>query len=269
MTSQPLSLPNFRSLGGIAAADGRTVRPNLLFRSSSLHAATDHDLALLDGLCAIRCVIDLRTPAEAAKDPDRLLPGWQYIPLPIADSSNNIWAEVDKEEGDDLMSRFFAFVRTDKGRAMASRIYVGFVENPGCQRQFAAFLAAVAGLDRGACLWHCSQGKDRTGLCSAFLLSALGCSRGVVMDDFAASHAAYQPLADRVCHILRSRGGTPDDAAVVSALVGVSADYFALALNHIDRRYGGMDGYLSAVLGLSAPARERLRDKYLTPAPRL
>jgi len=64
---------NFRDIGG-ATRDGGRVRTGRVFRAGSLHVATPHDRAQLDGL-GVRTVFDLRLPLDIVRSaPDRLGP---------------------------------------------------------------------------------------------------------------------------------------------------------------------------------------------------
>ena len=58
------AIPNARDLGGIAVADGRTVRPGLLLRGASLENASDADIARLQNEFQLRHIVDLRDVGE-------------------------------------------------------------------------------------------------------------------------------------------------------------------------------------------------------------
>jgi len=73
-------IQNARDLGGINAADGRTVKPGLLFRTGELERATDADIAYLRA-AGLRHIVDFRDPAEIAARPDRPVPGAEHHAL--------------------------------------------------------------------------------------------------------------------------------------------------------------------------------------------
>ena len=64
-----VSVPNYRSLGGIECAGGRVVRHNTILRSATPSNATAADVAYLRGTLSLASVVDLRAPEEALKDP--------------------------------------------------------------------------------------------------------------------------------------------------------------------------------------------------------
>ena len=64
-----VSVPNYRSLGGIECAGGRVVRHNTILRSATPSNATAADVAYLRRTLSLASVVDLRAPEEALKDP--------------------------------------------------------------------------------------------------------------------------------------------------------------------------------------------------------
>jgi protein-tyrosine phosphatase len=97
-------------------------------------------------------------------------------------------------------------------------------------------------------LFHCSAGKDRTGLVSALLLHALGASRETVMEDYLASvehlRKHYTPYLETKPHMV--------------PYMTVREEYLTTALAEIEK-YGGLDSYLSHELKVDT---EHLRKLY-------
>ena len=115
----------------------------------------------------------------------------------------------------------------------------------------------------GGILWHCAQGKDRTGWGAAFLMFALGVDREVIIADFEESNEAYRPLVQRLNSDIEARGGGEEEKAVIQAFMGVSTPNFVATLDLIDREYGGMNNYLQEILCLSKEDIRILRKRYL------
>ena len=257
------SIPNARDLGGIVTADGKRIKRGRLFRSALLTYGSDSDIALLRDDLQIGCVIDLRTTYETSRVADREIEGATYINMPVMDWDNNLWFEMFKFPGSEA-EQLRAFAKTDMAKRMTRHMYIGFVMDEYCQLQYAAFLQKLLEIDGGTnVLWHCSQGKDRTGLVAAFLLFALGCDRQAVVDDFAITNHYYRNVVDVAVSQLYAVGGTVDDASVVEALQGVRVDYFEAALDKLDEEYGSIDTFLRDILLITPANRQRLRELYL------
>jgi protein-tyrosine phosphatase len=102
---------------------------------------------------------------------------------------------------------------------------------------------------------HCTQGKDRTGTFSAFLLTALGVPRDVVQADYELSNKYL--LKDRV------NGLAPSDLRALWIASGVDPAWLGMAFAAIDSKYGSFDSYLHNTLGISDAELKSLRARLL------
>jgi protein-tyrosine phosphatase len=256
---------NARDLGGYKTTDGRMVKPGLLIRGASLATAKDTDLALLSELHAVK-VIDFRTDFEKRGKENRPLPGTTYICLPIQPvDSEDTPKEMTQHKTFDISKLIMMAAFNEKAKAIAREMYPSLVMRPDCQRQFAAFLREVVETQDGAVYFHCTQGKDRTGFASAYLLSALGVDRETVIADFDKTNLVYAKDVRKYCRKVRFLGGKEEELAVVKAFIGANTDNFIKALDLIDAEYGSMDVYLRKVLGLTETDFETLKERYLIP----
>jgi len=256
---------NARDLGGYKTIDGRMVKPGLLIRGASLATAKDADLALFSELHTVK-VIDFRTDFEKRGKENRPLPGAAYICLPIQPvDSEDTPKEMTQHKTFDISKLIMMAAFNEKAKAIAREMYPSLVMRPDCQRQFAAFLHEVVETQDGAVYFHCTQGKDRTGFASAYLLSALGVDRETVIADFDKTNLVYAKDVRKYCRKVRFLGGKEEELAVVKAFIGANTDNFIKALDLIDAEYGSMDVYLRKVLGLTETDFETLKERYLIP----
>lgn len=261
---------NARDLGGYVTADGRTVRTGMLLRAASLADAKDADLQYLAGL-PVKEVIDFRMDFELNGRQDRIIPGAGYIRIPVNSSagvstegSEEDLRKIRSQKSFDVSKLILLAAFNEKAQEMARRLYPNMVLQPECQEQFAAFLQrVVADGDDGAILFHCTQGKDRTGLASAYLLAALGVDRETIIADFDATNRAYEKDVRRLSRQVRLLGGKDAEVEVVRSFIGANTDNFVKTLDLIDGRYGSMTEYLTGPLGLSPEDMETLKNRYL------
>jgi protein-tyrosine phosphatase len=146
---------------------------------------------------------------------------------------------------------------------MARQLYPAIVTDTLAQRYYGVFLQKVLQAEGGV-LWHCSQGKDRAGWASAFLLAALGASRDVIVEDFDLSNQSYARQVEVLSAKVRERGGNEEAVAFIRAMVGVSRENFEATLDLIDQKYGSLSQYVAVQLGFSEEEQRLLRLKYLT-----
>lgn len=259
---------NARDLGGYEGADGRTVRAGMLLRAASLADAKDTDLEYLASL-PVKEVIDFRLDFELKGREDRMVPGADYIRIPV-NSSAGAKMEDDKDAEKIRNQKHFDINKVimiaafnDKAQAMAENLYPNMVFSEECQKQFASFLQRVVEAEDGAVLFHCTQGKDRTGLASAYLLAALGADRETIVRDFDLTNKVYENDVRKLSRRVRLFGGKEKEIAVIESFIGANTENFIKTLDRIEAQYGSLEEYLTGPLGLSPEDMETLRNRYL------
>ncbi len=249
----------------MSAAAGRQVRSGMLLRTAHLHDATDADIRLLQDKYRLRRIFDFRSLGEAEFLPDREVEGATHHLLPTIDLSAERVTEqpIPQEAFLDLERHIVNYSFYPEVQAMAADMYPSLIRSEYSQLQYATFLRLIVETPDGGVLWHCFQGKDRTGWGAAFILSALGVEREQIIEDFDRSNDAYRELVNRLNSDIISRGGGEAEMDVVQAFMGVSTKNFRNTLNLIDREFGGMNSYLQEQLLLSPDDIELLRKRYL------
>lgn len=235
-------LPNTRDLGGLPAADGRRVRPGLLLRSGNLGFGSEGDLARLRDEYGLKLVVDLRNEVEISEVPDPMdaFPGARYVNACILRSEN---MGITQEAS--------ARVRAAQQRAREANDPVVFMEElyPDMLLEeagiegYGTFLHALAACGEGAALWHCYVGRDRCGLASVLLESALGVPRAAIENDYLATN------------LFAPRELTVDGPASLRSL--------GAALAAVEREFGSVAGYIRDALGVSDDEVAALRERYL------
>lgn len=255
---------NARELGGIRIG-GQTVRRGLLLRTAHLNQATDADVRRLQEEFRLRRIFDFRTPRESALQPDRPVPGAEHILLPTLD------VEAEKQSGEaipdemwiDLPKHIVRLSFMEMFRKKGMELYPSLVLSEFSQLQYATFLNLILETEDGAVLWHCSQGKDRTGMGAAFILAILGAGRETIVRDFDRSNEIYRPLVERFCAEVRAAGGGEQEEETVRAFMGVSVKNFNRALDLIEKRWGSLLNYLDETMEIGPEEVRRFRERYL------
>ena len=258
------AIVNARDLGGIRIGD-KLVRKGLLLRTGHLHDATGEDVRRLQEEFHLRRIFDFRGVPEAALQPDVEVPGAEVIQLPTLDISaeqasgdaipDETWLNLPQH----IVRLSFTRLFQEKARAL----YPSLVLSEFSQLQYATFLNLILETEEGAVLWHCSQGKDRTGIGAALLLAALGADRETIVQDFDRSNDTYRPLVERLCADVEAAGGGEVEKEVVRAFMGVSVRNFCHALDVIEANWGTLREYLDEQMAIGPGECERLRERYL------
>ncbi|MER7731330.1 tyrosine-protein phosphatase [Streptomyces erythrochromogenes] len=234
-------LHNFRDLGGYRGADGAAVRWRTLYRADSLGKLRGADWDRFVEL-GIGTVIDLRYPWEmAAKGRVPEAERFHYVNLSIEHRPYD-QAEIDPA--------------IDPWRYLADRF--AEVTEDGAEeiRQVLETIAEAP----GPAVFHCTSGKDRTGLIAAFVLTLLGVPEEEVLADFALTELATERLA------ADWRAANPDRVMKWPSYGRAPAVVMELVLADLRARHGSVHGYLTDRVGLSDRTAEQLRARLLVPA---
>jgi protein tyrosine/serine phosphatase len=236
------SVPNFRDLGGYRTHDGRTVAWRRLFRSAALHTMNDRDVARLEQEIRPRAVIDLRSPRDPEKNPEVLLLeeiGARYYPKPFS-----TWPWPGPSKGFDGMGE----------------IYLYRISEPPFGPRLVDALEIIAERDNHPLVFHCSAGKDRTGVLAAMVLTAMGIVDDDVVEDYSLSAPLMQDIRTRMTSDPETAQGVKD---LPDFQWEASAESMATFLSLLRREYGSADGYLKAN-GASPSLVDRLKGALLT-----
>lgn len=243
---------NFRDLGGITAADGRQIRRGKLFRSGALDLLSDGDRAHLASV-PVAHVVDYRDPDEAALRPDLLWDGARYHCVPANPLRADFEVSANLESlGSEKLEEF-------DSRAFMLELYRRLpFDNPAYHH----LVKLLQQPDDGAVVQHCAVGKDRTGIGSALVLFALGADEQTVLEDYLLTETTLTPFRQQ---LLTELSATLSEKALkrFSFVLSAQEEFLVTALHTIRERHGSVDGWLEQGYGLTASAREALRDKYL------
>lgn len=238
---------NFRDYGDYAVAGGGRVRRGLLWRSGQHVAASDADLEVIAGL-GLATVTDLRGDSERTLNPCRRHASFAAQVLTCEGETAALASHIDAAAD---------VVTEQDARDAMCRLYAGMPYRPNLVAVLRRHFAALA--ERGgASLIHCFAGKDRTGVSVALTHHVLGVHTDDAMADYLLTN---QVMAGR-----QFRGNAGKDSAKYAglseaasrALGGVSAEYLAAGFAAMKDSHGTVDAYLTEVLGVDAPMRERI-----------
>jgi len=245
---------NFRELGGYPADEGKHVRWGQIYRGIPTGKLTgEADRRLLDSL-GLRLILDLRSSGEAKKEPDYVPDGARLVQicgLCAEDGAEIAFAPGDIEK---LMQT------AEEGESISQRLYRRMLTgNKAFKELFRALEAGETPI-----LFHCSAGKDRTGVAAMLILLALGASDEVICADFEQTNACRKAEIDAVL---------AEHAAEIAADPACRMRYYAMAgvdpaaapfvLDTIRRKFGSAENYLETEYGLTPARLMRLRRMYL------
>lgn len=250
-------LPNTRGLGGLSCGPESVISHHRLIRSGALHDATPEDLQYLKEQMDLKVIVDLRTDLEIAAKPDPRIPGVKWIHVPFLDTREY------EQIGLRTLTESGLLEMGQKGPEMMKELYrriVGWPEGiAGLKRFFEILLAESS----GSVLWHCTQGKDRTGVAAAILERLLGCDAETIEHDYLQTNVYLTQEKDRTeAWLEKTLGMKPQTARDFSFLFEAEPQFLQAAWDLIDEEFGGFDAYVSTQLGMDAAKVAKLKQLY-------
>lgn len=245
---------NFRDLGGYPTTDGHHVQWHRIIRSGELADLSSDDLAYLNQY-HINYDVDLRSDIERQQATDKLPTGTKLVANPIFNSGHD---KTNQQYANQYMHD------ATLGKKAMIQSYQTMVTSSEAQQAFHQFFQILLQNSTGAILFHCAQGKDRTGLAAAFLLFALGVDADTIKQDYLLSKPAMQKFVERKTEQYRPYGMTPALQQNLYHLYTVDEEYFEAAMTTIHQKYGSMDNFLHTFIGLTDDDITRLKSLYLT-----
>ena len=237
---------NVRDLGGLPLRGGGVTRAGVILRADALDALDTDDVVTLADTFGLRHIIDLRSAGE------RMERGRG----PLGDRDIT-YTEVEVVPRDALGARQAArerrFAAGDAPDVIMSEGYVHLLELGA--PAFAASVNALT-IDGGTpALFHCSAGKDRTGVLAALLLDLAGVEHDAIVDDYALTSERIEGVFGR----LRgaewfARLSDEIPAFVLDAQASTMEKFLAM----LTERWGDAAGYLQSV-GVARDAIDRAR----------
>jgi len=247
MNNIPLQgLKNTRDLGGTAVRDGRVVRPRVIIRGAAPAAITDGDAVILTRDFDLKTLIDLRTDAEVAERPDRVPDGVDLIRVPLF-ADEVIGITRDKKSEAESASGFRVPGPPDM-KTLYRFLVEGDIPVAGLRRVFRIIFDTAAS-NRGSVLFHCSVGKDRTGVVAMLALGILGADEQTIVDDYLYTNVTGEADAQKYYDIaFAATGGDLDLSERTRRAFLAVEDYLRGALDAV-AGFGGFDAYFTRVLG--------------------
>ena len=244
---------NFRELGGYEADEGKHVKWGQIYRGIPTGKLTgEADRRLLDSL-GLRLILDLRSSGEAKKEPDYVPDGARLVQICGLCAEDGTEIDFSPKDIEKLIG---TAPQEDPVRRMYRRMLTG---NKAFRELFRALEAGETPI-----LFHCTSGKDRTGVAAMLILLALGASDEVICADFEQTNACRKAEIDAVL---------AEHAAEIAADPACRMRYYAMAgvdpaaapfvLDTIRREFGSAENYLETEYGLTPARLMRLRRMYL------
>jgi protein-tyrosine phosphatase len=223
---------NWRDLGGYATSDGRVTRWGRVFRSDGLDQLTDTDLDLIADL-GIRLVIDFRVDREVDEAPSRLPdhPELRRQRLPIGEDVAAT-SVIDRIQSGEI-TRYSA--------EDVAETYETILDYAA--HEFGIAVTHAAEPANHPMVFHCTAGKDRTGLMAMLLLGALGVPDDEIARDYELT--THYRSSKRLVILRPQLEAAGVDVDAVLPFLTAQAPVMAATIAALEARHGSIERYLT------------------------
>ncbi len=245
------NLYNARDLGGFPTRDGKTTRFSVFVRSEAPVGLGDEDLAYLKAY-GVTASMDFRGTGEIHARPSDLAAQLPYHHKPLFNEA--------AMAGSAPKSRKFR--KTPKMREWGEE-YIDMAEEA---RDWAKEVLTIAAENPGVLLYHCTTGKDRTGLMTCYLLSIAGVDTADIVADYCVSQVFLEPVYEKMRSGKLQLGPPPPGQ---EGALKMDPQFFETPpramltlISYLTETYGGVVPYLTKI-GVPQEVMDKIRAKFL------
>lgn len=167
------SIDNFRDLGGYKTKDGRSVKWGYFYRCANMGNVSESDKRYLENM-GMSTIFDLRSKVEVESEPDVELKNCKYI---NESGIKDMESSLPNKENFDMMKVLQDMMKNPESLKGAEIFLInGYKTMAKKNDAFKVFFDNIRLEERLPLVFHCTAGKDRTGVAGALLLLALGVS---------------------------------------------------------------------------------------------
>lgn len=251
-------LNNIRDLGNLEDSDGKRIKKGLLFRSSVLDKINEKGKKKLENRFRIHHIFDLRSDEEVVKRPDRFFSSITLSHTPLLSTEDNPYLNRKNR---------LSFLK-QKMKLGGMNVYLC-----SCYRKLISSELAIKGYkeifkqllvnDNEPILYHCTQGKDRTGMTTAVILMALGFDKDTIINDYLSYNKQFKVKNKLIFifsglvlfnyHIARN----------IMYSIKACPEFIQSAFDELENKYQNINNYLCNVIGLTEENLDTLRKRYL------
>ncbi|WP_455638225.1 tyrosine-protein phosphatase [Parabacteroides sp.] len=245
----PVNGYNFRDLGGIKNKDGKYVRWGRLFRTDEMYKLTPEDLSYLAST-GLKTIVDFRTDTEKEGGFGGMMPAsYDKRPSTVQDSID-LKINAGNIFSDEILNSIRNGATAEELKPVMVNSYIEMVTVDDYVAKYKEFFKLLQDESYLPLSFHCSAGKDRTGVAAMLILSALDVDKATIMKD-------YMLSAELVKDKYKAYVGM---IPAIAPLVTVKEEYLNAAYDEIDKKYGSMTKFLTETLGVDI---QKMKELYL------
>jgi len=230
------TMTNTRDLGGYETQSGSYSRSHKYIRAASPAQASLEDIQRLKEY-GVKVVVDLRSDFEKEhqKNPFALDPDIDYYEVNLFDSKKVQVVPQEVKHYQDL-----------------GGVYIYMLE--AMKHKFKQLFQIFAKYSYEGVMFHCSAGKDRTGMTAALLLDLIGCHEYDIVKDYSESYENNMAINEQLVQMMENN-------KEAQQFLKSSPRYMMEFLDYLREHYGSAKEYLLEI-GLKIEEIEQIIENF-------
>ena len=242
----------YRDLGGIKNKEGKTIKPNMIIRGKSLYKIKEKDVQTLKSYNLSK-VIDLRTAVEMDEKPNVKIDSIKYLHMPVFKEK---MAGITHEKEQSKLKMLLNMMSIEN-------LYKLMVTDTYSISQLKNIIHEIMNSDNHPVLFHCTAGKDRTGVVAMLLLNILDVDEETIMKNYLEINKTHKPKANLFYVLINVLMWNKELAKKARSYYMVHERYLQTAIEAIKETYGSMEEYITNALGVTNEMKQAFKDKVL------
>ena len=256
-------LRNTREISQFTTVDGRKLKKNSLIRSSRLDKLSERKRNKFLDDYNIDTVIDLRTKVEIEEgNPLEYPEDVTYYHIPVLDQAY-FGVTHEKKMRTALFKESKKMDKEYSSKDFMVNMYKSIVFEEYSQNQFKTFFDVLLNKGEGGIVFHCTGGKDRTGMASLFILTLLGVSKEDILADYAMSDYSNRHHNRILSTLIKLFIPYRNFKRVLNDLLYAKKEYLEKTIIALEEAYGSIMNFLREVIGITEEKQNRLKLLFL------
>lgn len=243
---------SYRDFGGIKNNNNKEIKSNMIFRSTHLYKVNFFNRIKINYL-KLSKIIDLRTDSEIKEKPDKKFKNIKYCHIPIF--NENIIGITHEKENTSIELLEYSPSMID--------LYKIMVTNDFSVLQLKKIINEIVKSDNFGILFHCTIGKDRTGIISMLILTILDVDMDTIMTNYLHNSINNIIKSNVFYFLVRTKTKNKELALKAKSIFLTDEKYLLSAINAINSKYGNLDNFIRDTLEISDSDKENFKSKIL------
>jgi protein-tyrosine phosphatase len=246
------NINNFRNVKGYINKDNKKLKANMIFRGGALNRLIPDEINYFEKKLNIRYVLDFRDQNEAEKDPDIIGNRINYERI------SALQLQDERFQGFDFgkeLSKHLSLTQIDY---LSQYLLDGYKNMPFNNNAFDKLFKLLLKND-GSVYYHCSAGKDRTGIATFLIMMALDMNEEDAINEYLLSNKYLKNFIDQ---FYLEHNVSKEFQKLADKLLYVREENILLAINAIKCKYQSYDDYFEKEYNLTKEKRKLLKAIY-------